>query len=374
MNKLGILLKVQLTGMLGINRALHSGDKKEKIKLLRFAVLMAVVFVMLLFSLVLYDFIFADAFNKIGLPQLMPALMMAAASLVTLFTTIYKVNGMLIGFRDYDMTMAMPIRTPVIVASRLLLVYLMNLGFCLFITVPAGIVYAYFAAPGVLFYLYMPLLALFVPMVPILIGTGIGLLVAAASSRFRHSNIVNIILTLVMILAAMASSFAFPVVITNPAAVSRVLMNGVYRVYPLTKMYTAALCEGNFLSLLLFIVISLVLFAVFAVALGRFFKHLNTAFTTSRTRSNYRMTTLRASPVLDALYRRELRRYFSSALYVLNTGIGMVLALIMSVALLFFKPAQLEAILEMPGFASVIGTLAPMVLAELVCMSCTTGC
>ena len=235
MNKLGILLKVQLTGMLGINRALHSGDKKEKIKLLRFAVLMAVVFVMLLFSLVLYDFIFADAFNKIGLPQLMPALMMAAASLVTLFTTIYKVNGMLIGFRDYDMTMAMPIRTPVIVASRLLLVYLMNLGFCLFITVPAGIVYAYFAAPGVLFYLYMPLLALFVPMVPILIGTGIGLLVAAASSRFRHSNIVNIILTLVMILAAMASSFAFPVVITNPAAVSRVLMNGVYRVYPLTK-------------------------------------------------------------------------------------------------------------------------------------------
>jgi ABC-2 type transport system permease protein len=86
------------------------------------------------------------------------------------------------------------------------------------------------------------------------------------------------------------------------------------------------------------------------------------------------MTTLRASSTLKALYKRELRRYFSSVLYVLNTGIGMVLALIMSVALLFFKPAQLELVLEIPGFASAIGALTPMVLTIMVSMSNTTCC
>ncbi|MDD2363166.1 MAG: hypothetical protein PHH84_09545 [Oscillospiraceae bacterium] len=373
MNKLRILLKVQLMALFGINKLLHSNDKREKAKLIRFALLFVFVFFSLLFTIIMYDYIIIDSFNKIGLPQIMPALMMAMASLITLITTIYKVNGLLIGFKDFDMTMAMPIKTSVVVASRLLLLYLMNAGFCLIITLPAGIIYSLFVPQSPLFYLYMLLLALFIPMVPMLIGTALGLLITAASSRFRHANVVNIILALILTLAAMSLSIAFPAVITNPEAIGKVLMNSVYRIYPLTRIYTKALCESDVVSLLLFIFISVILFVVFVLLIGKFFKYLNTVYTTARTRSNYRLKTLKVSSVIKSLYKRELRRYFSSTIYVFNTAFGMVMAVIMGVALLFFKPAQLEVILELPGFADVIGTLAPMVLAMLVTMSCTTS-
>lgn len=374
MSKLKLLLRVQLTGLLGINKVVHSGDKKEKSKLIRFAVLMVFVAAMMLFSLVFYDFIFEDSFSKVGVPELMPALMMALASVITLFTTIYKVNGMIFGFRDYDMTMSLPVKTSVVVASRLLLLYLMNLGFSLFVNIPAALVYACYTAPPVSLYPAAIVLALFVPMVPMLIGTAVGLLISVATSRFRHANVVNIIFTLAMTLAAMSLSFAIPMVVTNAEAVSKMLMDSIYRIYPLTEMYTKALCKGSAVSLLLFMLISFLLFGIFAFAVGKAFKYLNTAFTTTRARSNYHMTALKASSSLSALYKRELRRFFSSALYVLNTSFGMVMALLMGGALLFFKPKQLEAMMEIPGLAGAVGSVAPMVLTILVCMSCTTAC
>ena len=87
MNKLWILLRVQMMGLLGINKVVHSNDKKEKRKFIRFTILMIFVAISVLFTLVMYDFMFADVFSKAGVPELMPALMMAAASLVTMITT-----------------------------------------------------------------------------------------------------------------------------------------------------------------------------------------------------------------------------------------------------------------------------------------------
>ena len=386
MNKLWILLRVQMMGLLGINKVVHSNDKKEKRKFIRFTILMIFVAISVLFTLVMYDFMFADVFSKAGVPELMPALMMAAASLVTMITTVYKVNGLLVGFRDFDMTMAMPVKTHVVATSRLLVLYIMNLGFCLLINIPAGIVYTFFAvpkpsfhamifaAPPPTFYPFMIILTLFVPMIPMLIGATIGIIITAMASRFRHANIINIIITLMLTLAFMTASFASPAIFTNPYQTSKTIMDSVYGIYPLTRMYTQAVCGGSMVSMILFVAISAVLLAAFSVILSLFFKWLNTSFTTSRTRSNYRMTSLRASSALGALYKRELRRYFSSVLYVMNTGFGMVMALIMCVTLLFFKPDQLEEMLELPGFAETLGALPPMLLAVFVSLSCTTSC
>ncbi|MDD2418729.1 MAG: hypothetical protein PHR24_07155 [Oscillospiraceae bacterium] len=373
MNKLWILLKVQILGLFGISKFLHSKDKKERSKFIRFFLLFIFVFFSLLYTIVMYDYAIISSLNSIGLPQLMPALMMAVASLITLVTTIYKANGLLIGFKDFDMTMAMPIKTSTVVASRLLLLYLMNAGFCLLITLPSGIIYSLFVPQSPLFFVYLTLLTLFVPLVPMLIGTALGLLISAVSSRFRHANVVNIILALILTLAGMSLSFAFPTIITNPQAFSKVLMNSVYRIYPLTGIYTRALCQTDTLSLLLFVFISIILFACFVFLIGKYFKYLNTVYTTTRARSNYRMKSLEVSSVIAALYKRELRRYFASIIYVLNTAFGMVMAVIMGVALLVFKPAQFETILEIPGFADIIVTLAPMVLVTFVCLSCTTS-
>ncbi len=71
------------------------------------------------------------------------------------------------------------------------------------------------------------------------------------------------------------------------------------------------------------------------------------------------MKALKVSTPLNALYKRELRRYFSSPLYVMNTAIGMILAVLASGALLFMGAAKVEQLLEIPGLAALAGDFAP---------------
>lgn len=372
--KLWHLTRVQLLGAYGINKARYSGDPKEKKKLIRTALLMAFVGVSLLWSVGFYAYMYMQAFSSIGLPQLMPALMMALASVIVLFTTVFKTNGAVFGFKDYDMTMSLPVKTSAVVASRLVQLYLMGLGFSAMVTLPSAAVYAWFMHPAWWFYPLMVVLSLFVPLAPIVIGTVLGTAVAVASSRFRRTNIVNIFLYIILTVALMAVSMSSTTLMTNPGGVAPQINDAIMGLYPLTRWYVTALCDGNALSLLGFAGVSLALFAAYCLVLGRFFKQLNTAMGAGTTRSNFRMTALKTSKPFAALFSRELRRYFSSSLYVMNTGIGMILLVIASIALLFFKPEQLEAVLEIPGFATVISTIAPMALAVPVCMSCTTCC
>lgn len=373
MNKLWVLLRAQLLGLTGLNRLRRSADPKERARAVRFLILMMFVGVALTGSLAVYNILYIRSFLSAGHPELMPALMMAIASVVTLFTTVYKTNGLLVGFRDYDITMSLPVPKTVVAASRLLLLYLMNLAFSLLINLCAGIVYAVYVPVGAWFFLRLGILSLLTPLLPLLAGALLGILAAAVSSRFRRAGMLNTLITMLLVLALMGASFAIPSTMENPSGFGQSLMGSLNRLYPLTGMYGKALCYGSAPDFLLFSGLSLLVFGAFSILLGKAFGWLNTAFTTTRTRSHYRLTALRASAMLPALYRRELRRYLTSAVYVTNTAIGMVLALIMCGALLFVSPDQLGEAAKIPGLAQMLGTLMPMALAMMVSMSCTTS-
>ena len=92
------------------------------------------------------------------------------------FTTIYKANGILFSFRDYDLQMSLPVKSSTIVASRILILYGMNLGFTLLVMLPAAAVYTWMASPSPLFYLFFFFSLLAIPMVPIILATILGVL------------------------------------------------------------------------------------------------------------------------------------------------------------------------------------------------------
>ncbi|MEG1991495.1 MAG: hypothetical protein RR351_05345, partial [Christensenella sp.] len=73
------------------------------------------------------------------------------------------------------------------------------------------------------------------------------------------------------------------------------------------------------------LLISFGAFAVFVLIVARVFNKINTSITTNRTASNYKMTALNETSPKRALYRKELKRYFSSSQYVLNTAAGPLL-------------------------------------------------
>ncbi|WP_019914170.1 hypothetical protein [Paenibacillus sp. HW567] len=367
------LTKLQLLSSFGLNKALHTKDVKERRKLLLLSIGILAGMLMIAAASFGYSFGMALAFEQMGRLDLLLAIMMAVTSIVVFFTTIYKASGVLFNYKDYDLVMSLPIKTSHVVASRVLQLYILTLFFTVMVMLPAGMVYAIKVAPGALFYLFFLMTLFFIPLLPIIAATIIGSFISWFSSRFRASRMISLALTFAVIIAIMVGSFTLNGNGQVVADMGTGLADMIFKLYPLTAMYVDAVCSYRISALLVFTAISVLSFIIFATVLGRKYKAIHTGLMTSHASSKYKMKPLAVSSPFRALYKKELGRYFSSSIYVLNTGIGMILLLVMSVALLFVSPEKLGELIEIPQFSQSLGTLAPILVSLFVTLSCTTS-
>jgi len=352
------LTKVQLISSFGLNKALHTRDLKERRKMLLLSIGILFAIIMMAVASFGYSYLIATTLEQIGRPELLLAIMVAASSLIVFFTTIYKASGVLFGSKDYDLVMSLPIKTSHVVASRVVQLYVLNLLFSMMVMIPAGIVYAIKVSPGVLYYLYFILTLVFIPIVPIIAATIIGALISFVSSRFKGSRIISLILTFAVVIVIIIGSGQINV--SDPqllADMSEQLADQIFNLYPLTVMYIDAVFSYQIASLLLFIAISVISFMLFTFVLGTKYKAIHTGLTTSYSRNKYQMKSLAVSSPLHSLYKKELRRYFSSTLYILNTSIGMIMLLVMSVSLLFVSTEQLGQLMDIPELSNYLNRL-----------------
>lgn len=367
------LTKIQLLSTFGLNKALHTQDTKERRKLLLLSLSILIGIFMVAAASFGYSYAMAQLFEQMGRMDLLLAIMMSAASVIGFFTTIYKASGVLFGYKDYDLVMSLPIRTSHVVASRVLLLYMLNLFFTLVLMLPAGAVYAIQVSPGASYYLFFLITLLFIPLLPIIAATLIGALISWISSRFRASRLISLILTMAVTIGIIMASFRMNGSEQVLADVSAQLGDMIFKLYPLAAIYVDAVCSSQVFSMLLFISISLLVFIFFSTVLGMKYKAIHTGLTTSHTNSKYVLKSLRTSSPFRALYFKELRRYYSSSLYVLNTGIGMILLLVTSIALLFMNPERLGQLIEVPQLTDYLGRMVPLAVSLFVILSCTAS-
>ncbi|AZS17996.1 hypothetical protein [Paenibacillus lutimineralis] len=367
------LTKIQLLSTFGLNKALHTCDGKERRKFLLLSIGILIGVVMIAGYSFVYSYLMAQTFEQIGRMDLLLAIMMAATSILGFFTTIYKASGVLYSYKDYDLVMSLPIRTSYVVASRVLQLYVLNLFFMLILMLPAGAVYAIKVNPEVVFYLSFLITLLFIPLLPIIAAALIGALISWVSSRFRASRVITIVLTMAVTIGIMAGLFSLKGNEQMLTDMSTQLADMIFKLYPLAAMYVDAVCSYQIGPLLLFMAISLLAFILFSIVLGTRYKAIHTGLTTSHTSSKYVMRSLKASSPFRALYVKELRRYFSSSLYVLNTSIIMIFLLVTSIALLFIGSEKLGQLIEIPQMSDYLGRMAPLVVSLFVTLSCTSA-
>uniref|UniRef100_UPI003F656E6A hypothetical protein n=1 Tax=Paenibacillus sp. FA6 TaxID=3413029 RepID=UPI003F656E6A len=367
------LTKIQLLSSFGVNKALHTSDVKEKRKLIVLSIGILIGIVMAGVVSFGYSYAMALTFEQLGRMDLLLAIMMAVTSVIGFFTTIYKASSVLFSYKDYDLLMSLPIRTSDVVASRVLQLYVLNLFFVLIVMLPAGAVYAIKVNPGALYYLFFLMTLFFIPLLPIIAATVIGSLISWIASRFRASRMISLVLTFAVIIVFMLGSFRMKGDEQMLADMGRELADMIFKLYPLASMYVDAVCSYQLGSLVQFIVISLLVFMLFSTVLSTRYKAIHTGLTTSHASSKYTMQPLGVTSPFRALYKKELRRYISSSLYVLNTAMGMILLLVMSISLLFTSPEKLGELIEIPQLSDYLSTLAPLVVSLFVVLSCTTS-
>lgn len=365
-----LLSYVQLVNLFGLNEARYSRDTKKRKRLITMACLYAFVILMMAF----YIGGLAYGFVVIGAGEIIPLYLSLVGSIVILFFTIYWAGPVIFNLKTYDNTIVLPVKPTAIVISRLLTVYLFNTGLSLLVLVPGILVSGLFLKPVVSFYVMMLLGAFILPLIPMTIAMVLGALIYSLSSRMRRKNLAVIIFTFAVVLAFILVPLLLPMGegVTDKDIIQMISNTIVQagRLYPPSLWFADSVVGVNWGIFLLFIGGSALFFGIIAILVGWKFKAICSALSSHAAKRNYVMESQSSRTVLGALYKKELRRYFSSSIYVVNTAMGYLLSVILAAGIAFIgidvilKEVALPTGMEM--------SFIPLIMAMMCAISPTT--
>ena len=370
-----LLLKIQLLGLFSINKTLHADPAKAKRTL---AVAALVVIAVVLFA-AMYSSGVAQALVQMGLPEAIPLVAVLVGAVAGAVAAFLKTNGVLFGFKDYDLVMSLPVPISSVVLSRIASLYAMSLLFGLLAMVPAFAVYAAHAGVTATGVVCMALSVVLAPLLPLAVAIVLAVLIAAVSARFKHANIVVIVLTLAATLAAVFGSLAFSSQADDMAAMTALgtqLTTQLASAFPPAMWAAAGIVEGDLVQFLAFAVVNLVAAGVVLTLVVRLFVPVNTLLMSSRPRGTFSFDDKRASAKsstpLRALVIKEARLLVATPIYLMNACIGYVLVFVAAVAV-GTATGIMSLDLLPPELAPFLGAIAPWGLAFFCSISSTTA-
>ncbi len=375
-----LLLKIQLSALFGLNKILHLKDKKERVMKLIGRILLSLCMVMVLPAFGAYAYFMGSGMQMLGQIHLFPALTLGMLCIMTLFSSVSLANGTIFAFKDYDQIMSLPVKPQEVAASRLMLGYIFTAMFDLMIMLPCGAVYAYLVRPAASIYPIFLLTMLAAPVVPMMIGCAVGVVIARLMASIKGGKYFQMLFTTAIALGFMSLGMNMEGLVANGAFGRFGVLLGelINRIYPLAGLYTMAVAELNWIAAAGFVALAVAVMWVMSLIVGKYMSRINTALATNRTRGKFRMRALNTSSPLAALYKKELRRYVSSVIYLFNTAFGIVLALA-GIGVLAFKGADVLNLLmlELRIFGvdlSIVTYGIGYIGAFMVAAGCTTCC
>lgn len=305
----------------------------------------------------------------LGAGNLIPGVLILAGSGLTHLLSLFGIGQCLFSFSGLSMLRAMPVKSGTIALSRLLGRYVRSLLLVLALLLPGTILWGVLSGAEAGYYLIMVLGLPAVPLLPLALSALLGTGIMALSAGTRHPVGVQTLLTVLLMAAMLGISMLgspIPDLTQDPEILAAQVLEQMPRitaVYPPAFWLGRAAVEGDLLCLAGFLGLSIGVFAAVAGILCRNFDRICRGLSRSRRGSAYQLGTLRSASPLKALYHRERRRYFASAIYVSNTIIGPVLAAAAAMSLLFLDLTPVEKILPVP-----VDVLLPLVWSMICCM------
>lgn len=370
MRQILLLLKLDAYNLCGWNTFRHTKDPKARRRWL----LLCVTWVVLVLMMAGYMLLTAVGIVQLGLAPLLPAVLYTAAAPIIFFFDTLKAGGTIFSASDYDRLVPLPVCRAAIVVSRFLSMYLQDLALSLVVLLPGLGVYAVTQRPGPVFYLFGLLGAVLLPMLPLTAACVIGAGVTAISARFRHKSLVSTLLMVLAMLVLLVGSF---VVSFRAEAMSGAALLDLFAVlsqkiaggYPPALWFAQSVTQGSVPALLLLLAASLLPMTLCLFVVQRYYSHICSALHTGA-HGHYTMRRQSSAKPLQALYGRELRRYFASAIYVTNTCLDGIMCALLGIALLVVGADKLETLLELPG---ILNTALPLVLGATLALMPTTA-
>lgn len=281
--------------------------------------------------------------------------------------SVFLTKAQLFDAQDNDLLMSMPIPPGYILFSRILMILVLNYIFELMVLAPAGIVYCMnynVSAAGVVFFI---LEFLFLPLIPLTLSCIFGWLLAVISEKVRNRSLIITVLSLFCL--GFYFYFIFQInryltaLIQNVGSIGTIIRSFGFPVYH----FGTAISEKNALSLVLFLLFATVPFAVVYSFLAHNFIRITTIKKGSA-RIKYKEKSLKVSSAKTALLQKELRRFASHPLYILNASLGAIFSLAFAVGLIIYRDLPYYLIKDFPQLATYVN---PMMITAICFLTAT---
>ena len=264
------------------------------------------------------------------------------AVLLGVFGSVFSTFTGLYLSKDNDLLLSMPIPVGSIIVSRLLNVYLIGLMYIVVVLLPAFIVYWIFGSCSLAVVIGCLVMLLLVSVFVLLLSCLLGWVVAKLSLRLKNKSFVSVLIALGGIGLYYFLYFKAQVLlrqlIENVVVYGEQVKGSAYGLYLFGRIG-----EGDWLAMLLFTAVIAVLSVLVWLLLKKSFLSIATA-SGAQKKTVYREKAAKLQSPDRALLGKELRRFASSANYMLNCGLGLLFLLALGVGLLIYGAQIVPAI------------------------------
>ena len=328
---LKLLLKKQL---MEVFRSYFYDAKKNKARSRGTTIAYIVMFVLLMVGVLGGMFavlanVMCAPLAEAGMDWLYFVIMGMMAVFLGAFGSVFNTYSGLYLAKDNDLLLSMPIPVRIIMASRLLNVYLLGLMYSGIVILPVIIVYWCTVPITAGNLLGGVVLLIVISLFVLALSCALGWVVAKISLKLKNKSFITVLVSLVFF------GLYYFVCFRSQALIGSLLLNAANfgdkikgSVYPLYLFGRVGCGDGVAMLIVSAVVIALLALVWYLIA--RSFLNIATA-SGNTAKAVYRERAVKQVSPAAALLRKELGRFTASPLYMLNCGLGTVFLLILAV-------------------------------------------
>ena len=369
MKKMLSLIKASMTQNMDIFKV-KTKSQSKKSKTLFPVFLTFLVF----FSIWSYANMFMEPLVEFHLEYVLLTLFILVTFILTLTEGIYKTSSLLFNCTDDQLMFSLPIKKSTVLFIRVFKFYVFELLYNSLFLLPAMVVYIRYVNVDWSYYLSSFVALLLLPIIPVALSCIIGAIISGASSRFKHKNLIQILISTVFLLFVFYISFNLQNVVQDLAKKAESLNEIVTKLYYPAGAYLKLVTDFKVTDLLLFVLIHDAIFAVTVWLLSKVYFKINSRVKivkiTNKKNSKY---SIKANKPVVALIKKEINRFINSPVFVTNAAFGLVLFVIACLVITFKFDGVLASlatqmeIQEIPFSIEGIKSYMPLVLFGTLC-------
>lgn len=313
------------------------------------------------------SYLVGDMLIPAGFTWLFYSIMGTTAVMLGAFGSVFNTFSYLYLAKDNDLLLSMPIPPSTVLLSRITLVYGMGLLYSAIVWIPT-LVYSWIFASLSPTAIVFGILLLFVIAAFVTVLTcALGWVVAIITVRLKNKNIFTVILSILFLGAYFYLSSRMSDIITLMTANAETF-GGKLKTWGNFIYQLGHAADGNVLSMVIFTLVTAALAALCIFILSKTFIKIVTISPNTASSPTAKAAAEKPRSVRSALFMRELKRFTSSSLYMLNCGLGVVFLPALGIFALFKKNSLDEMLAAFGTLIPNLTSLLPFAVILVVCL------